>query len=71
MYWDYSACRYYIKNIDKLDYKPSRPIIEERINIRKNQMLYEYKTEIYLKFYQLLIKTINWVTIYNEQVVFI
>jgi hypothetical protein len=34
MYYDESACRYYIKNIHYLEYKPSRPIIEERIKSR-------------------------------------
>lgn len=34
-YWDDSACRYFIKNIDDLDYKPSKSIIEERIRDRK------------------------------------
>ena len=34
-YWDGSACNYFIKNIDGLDYKPSKPIVEERI---KNRM---------------------------------
>jgi len=36
-YWDNSACMYYIKNITELDFKPARPIIEERINSRKNE----------------------------------
>ena len=34
-YWDNSACMYYIKNISSLEFKPIRPIIEERINNRK------------------------------------
>ncbi len=35
MYYDDSACRYYIKNIDELKYEPSKPIIEQRIRDRK------------------------------------
>lgn len=34
MYYDYSACTYYIKNIHNLEYKPSKPIIEEIIKKR-------------------------------------
>lgn len=30
-FYDYSACNYYIKNIHSLNFKPSRPIIEQRI----------------------------------------
>lgn len=35
MYYDDSACRYYIKNIDELKYEKSKPIIEQRIRDRK------------------------------------
>lgn len=35
MYYDNSACRYYIKNIHTLKYEMSRPIIEQRIRDRK------------------------------------
>lgn len=34
MFWDDSYCRYYIKNISELNFKPSRPIIEKIIKKR-------------------------------------
>ena len=36
MYYDESACLYFIKNIHGLKYEPSKPIIEKRIQNRKN-----------------------------------
>lgn len=45
MYYDESACRYYVKNIHHLEYKPSSDIIEERIRNRtRDQKLKEVLT---------------------------
>lgn len=34
MFWDDSYCRYYVKNISEMNFKPSRPIIEKIIKKR-------------------------------------
>jgi len=39
MYYDYSACQYYIKNISDLKYEKSKPIIEQRIRDRKIELV--------------------------------
>jgi hypothetical protein len=39
MYYDYSACQYYIKNISGLKYEKSKPIIEQRIRDRKIELV--------------------------------